>query len=135
MAKIGGDLLEISVQHPTAGSKIIYGVAGETTTIKLGGVENEDNGAVDGGQNLIVSKRLVPGHIQGPFANDNRSALAEFEFIQNVAASPEEAVFTFRYIDNEVYSGSGTPVGEITLDAKAATFTMKIVSGRGFTRQ
>lgn len=135
MAKIGGDLLQITVQHPTAGSKIIYGVAGESTTIKLGGIENEDNGAVDGGQNLIISKRNVAGYIQGPFANDNRAAQAEFEFMQVVAASPVEAVFTFAYIDGEIYSGSGTPVGEITLDAKAATFQMKVTSGRGFTRQ
>lgn len=135
MAKIGGDLLEISIIHPTVGAKIFYGVAGETTSIKLGGVENEDNGIVDGGQNLLVSKKLVPGHITGPVSNDESASLTEFEFAQLVAASPVEATITFRYINDAIYSGQGTFMGEMMLDAKAATFPIKLVSGKGFTRQ
>lgn len=129
----GGDLLKMVVQHPTAGSAVLYGVSGEDSTIMLGGQQNEDNGVVDGGGRLIISKKNVPGYVQGTFANDMSLPTPEFEFMQKVANSPQEAKITVTNINQESYGGSGTVVGEVTLNAKTSTFQMKVTSGLGFT--
>lgn len=137
MAYIGGDFLQMTISHPTVGSMILEGISGADGTAKVGGagIENEDNGAITGGRNLIISKRVVPDSIETEWANDMSATVPQYEFVRAVAAAPQEAKFTFSHISGEVYSGTGTIVGEITLDTKASKMSFKVISGRGFTRQ
>jgi hypothetical protein len=134
MAVTGGSLLKMQIQHPTVGTAVLYGVQGEDNTYMLGGKQNEDNGIVDGAGRLLISKSLKPGYVQGTFSNDMSAALPEFEFMQRIANSTEEAKITITNINGTDYGGKGTVVGEVTLNGKAATFSLKMVSGLGFEK-
>lgn len=134
MAVIGGDLVKIKIEHPTVGSAVIFGVAGEDVTYKLGGLENEDNGAVNGAGILMLTKRRVPGYIQGSFSNDMSLTTPEFEFVRAVSNSSIEAKITFSHINGSDYGGKGTVVGEVTMAGKTSSFQCKFASGKGFEK-
>ncbi len=133
-AVTGGDIRKMIIQHPTAGSCTLYGVSGETSSFKKGGMENEDNGAVNGAGQLLVSKKMIPGHIEMTASNDMAAALSEVDFCQRIAKSTLESKITVEHINGVAYGGKGIIAGEITLDGKASTFKIKVVSGQGFER-
>jgi hypothetical protein len=131
----GGDLQELSINNPDAGLMVYGGLNGEDSSYILGGYQNEDNGAVDGFGRLILSKKRVVGSLEAVVSNDMGSASPEFEHAQAVQNSLQESVITFANSNGEVYSGTGTIVGEVKLSGKTSTFSFKLVSGLGFTKQ
>lgn len=132
---VGSALSELSISNPDAGAALIEGINTETSNVILGGFQNDDNGKVGGNGTLIISKERKPGSLQITVANNMGAADPQFEFCQRVQNSLNESTFTFSYHNGAVYSGSGTIVGEVTLDTKASTFSFKVASGKGFVLQ
>ena len=70
MSVIGGDILEITFNHPTLGSGIIFPKAAEDSTFDLGGFRSNDDAAgVDGSGEMIDQSDRVenPGFRNVPF--------------------------------------------------------------------
>lgn len=128
MAAIGGDITEITYNHPTLGSGIIFPKAAEDSTFDHGGfTENDDAQMIDGGGNMISQLNRKRWSFEGTVAWDQ--ADKTLQKIQDLAGSPVQAEWTFSHISGDVYGGTGKPVGEIQGDGNAATFKLKISGG------
>jgi hypothetical protein len=126
MAFVGGDITEITVNHPTIGTKTFFPKAGESFTYDLGGVRsNDDEAGITGSGDVIRSMNNTRASIEGPIAwdaNDNE----EIEFLNNLAADPVMADWTVSWINGTVYGFKGFPAGPIQGDTNAATIALKV---------
>lgn len=129
MAAVGGDIIEITYNHPTLGSGTYYPKSGESFTLDLGGVKgNDDANMVDGGGNTIRQLNRTRWSCEGPVAWDSNVAL-ELDTVTALAGDPVEADWTISHINGTVWGGKGAPVGDVQGDTNAATFTLKISGG------
>lgn len=128
MAVIGGDFTEITYNHPTLGSGIVFPKAAEDSTLNTGGFsEEDDNQMIDGGANMITKLNRKRWSFETVVAWDMDSKT--LENIEAMAASPVQADWTFSHISGKVYAGTGKPVGDIEGNGNAATFTLKVAGG------
>lgn len=134
MSVIGGDLRKITIQNPTVGTAVLYCVSGEASTFKLGGLENNDTGNVNGAGQLMRQMQMIPGYIEATVSNNMGAALPELEFVQLCCRSTDDCKITVEHVNGTAYGGAGVFVGETTLDGKAATFKIKMSSGLGFKK-
>lgn len=130
MASIGGDIIEVTVSHPTLGSKTLFPKAAEASTYDLGGFRSKDEASgIDGGGNIIDTKNQVRGFFETVVANDMNTN-NELEFVTSLAADPVPGTWTFTVVNGISYSGSGFPVGDLSGDVDKATFKLKVAAGR-----
>lgn len=123
---VGGDLLEISYNHPTLGSGTFFPKANESSTIDSGGFRNEDDdNMIDGGGQSIIKKNRVRWSCECTLAND-LNVDRTHEKVVSLANDPVEAVWTISHVSGVTYRGTGMPVGDIKPDLNAGTFTFKI---------
>lgn len=126
----GGDLIEITYNHPTVGSGILFCKAAEDNTFDLGGFRSADEAnMVDSGGNMIDQMNRARWKVEAVVSNDMNSR-EEMEKVNDLAASPATADWTFSHINGTVYTGNGKPVGDYSLNVNQSTFTL-IVSGGG----
>lgn len=129
MAAIGGDLIEITYNHPTLGSGTFFPKSGEDSTFDTGGFRgNDDSGMVAGSGANIRQLNRKRWSLETTLAWDNNSA-EEVEKLSALAASPEEADWTISHISGTIYGGKGSPVGDIQGNGNAATVPLKISGG------
>lgn len=129
MAATGGDVVEITYNHPTLGSGTLYPKAKEDNTLNLGGFRSEDDeNGVDGSGRTIDKMSRIRWSFEGVIANDN-NVTKELEAVVKMAESPVEADWTFTHISGQVYGGTGKPVGNIDNALGAATFQLKVAGG------
>jgi len=130
MAFIGGDSLEISYQHPTLGSGILYPKAGETFTYDLGGIRNNDdaNGVAGNGE-IIPIKNRIRCYFEGPIACDFTSGGDTQEKLVALAESNVPAEWQISGINGSSYKLTGYIVGDIQLDTNASTISLKVSGG------
>lgn len=129
MAAVGGDITEVTFNHPTLGSGIIFPKAAEDSTYDLGGFrENDDVNMIDGGGNMISQLNRARWSFEVPVAWDMNDA-ATLEKITELSASPVHAEWTFSHINGTVYGGTGKPVGDLQGNGNAGTFTLKVSGG------
>lgn len=129
MAVVGGDFTEITFNHPTLGSGIIYPKSGEDSTLDMGGFRGgDDANMVDGGGRTIRQLNRVRWSFETTVAWDMNVA-QDLEKMVSLAGDPVEAEFTFTHINGSVYSGTGAPVGDLQGNGNAATFTLKLSGG------
>ncbi len=134
MAVIGGDFTEITFNHPTLGSGIIFPKAAEDSTLDLGGfTENDDANMVDGGGNMISQLNRKRWSFEGTVAWDITDKKT-LEKINSLCDSPVQAEWTFSHISGKVYGATGKPVGDIQGNGNTGTFKLK-VSGGGLMKQ
>lgn len=131
---VGGLLVDLKIINPDAGSFTFYGVKGEESTYILGGYENEDNGAVDASGALMITKDIKTGSIEGTFSNNMGATMPALEFAQAVQNSLNESTVVFTNVNGVPYGGTGTIVGEVSLNAYKNTISFKMRSGLGFTK-
>jgi hypothetical protein len=126
---VGGDILEVTYNHPTIGNGSLYPKAGEDSTYDLGGFRSadEDQG-VDGGGNMIDTLTRRRWSFEVTVSNDMNDR-KELEKIAAMAASPVAADWTFSHINGTVYGGKGKPVGDMQLAGQGSTFTLKVAGG------
>ena len=132
---VGGQLLTLTINNPDAGLFTFYGMKGEESTYILGGLENDDNEAVDASGELVLTKDLKQGSCEGTFSNNMGATMPALEFSQLVQNSLNLSIITFTNVNQVTYSGKGTIVGKVSLNAYKNTISFKVVSGLGFTQQ
>ncbi len=127
---VHGDIREITVNHPTLGSRSFFSKANEGNTYDQGGFRNsDDNSNIASNGDLIIQKNQVSGMLEALIEND-MNVREDADFINQLAASPTQGTWTFQVVNGTVWQGRGVPVGDIQPDINAGTFTLKIVAGR-----
>lgn len=131
----GGDLIEVTFNHPTIGSGVLYPKAAEDNTLDLGGVRSADDAnMVDGGGNMIDQMNRVRPSVEVLIVNDMNSQ-NELEKCVAMAESPVLADWTFTHINGTVYVGKGKPVGDLAANLNQTTFPLKVAGGSKFRKQ
>lgn len=126
---VGGDIIEITYNHPTLGSGTLFPKAAEDSTFDLGGFRsNDDANMVDGAGNAIDQMNRVRWSVESTIAWDMNTALT-LEKLVALSSSPVPASWTFSHVNGSVYGGKGKPVGDLQGNGNAATFTLKLSGG------
>lgn len=126
---IGGDLLEITYNHPTLGSGVFYPKSGEDNTFDPGGIRNtSDANMIDGSGNPIYQKNRVRGFFEVVIACDfNTQDTADV--LNRLAEDPVPAEWAVSSINGTTYSGSGKVVGDIQPNLNQATLPLRVEGG------
>ncbi len=123
---VGGDILEVTYNHPTLGSGVFYPKAAEDSTLDMGGFgSSDDTNMIDGGGNMIDQMNRKRWSAEMTVAWDMAIGL-ELERAQALQSSPLKASWTITHISGAIFGGNGKPVGDIQGNSNAATFTLKI---------
>lgn len=131
MAYTGGDIIEISYNHPL-GSGVLQPKASEDNEYDIGGIRtNDDEQMVTSQGEAIYSMNNKRWSASVVVAGDMRIR-QEYEKMVAIAASLDEAVFTFLHINGTTYKGKGKPVGDLKLNVNQSTFSLKISGGNLF---
>ena len=68
---VGGDIIEITYNHPTLGSGTLFPKSSEAGTYDLGGFRSKDEASgIDGGGTIIDTMNQVRGFFEATIAND-----------------------------------------------------------------
>lgn len=129
MGAIGGDITEVSWNHPTLGTGTIFPKANEDSTLDLGGFTSDDSeDMIDGSGEMIDKLTRKRWGAEMTVAWDN-NVRQDLEKIQALQESPVKATFTISHISGAVYKGTGKPVGDNKGNANNATFPLKLAGG------
>lgn len=127
---VGGDIIEITYNHPDLGSGVVYPKAGEKSTYFIGGITTaSDESSVDGSGKPIRKMNRTLGFFESMVANDQNDK-QEFEKVIAMSGNPKPADWTFTIINGAVYAGSGFPVNVKEADINDATFKLRIEGGQ-----
>jgi len=127
---VGGDILEITFNHPTLGSGTFFPKSSEPSNYDTGGFRSKDEAAaIDGSGTPIDTMNQVRGYFESTVSNDMNTNL-DLEKAVALAESPVPAIWTFTVINGVSYSGSGKPVGDLMGDVDKATFKLKVSGGK-----
>lgn len=129
MASVGGDIVEITFNHPTIGSGSFFPKSGEDSEYNLGGFLNDDdNNGISGDGGMILKKNRSRWHFSIKCAWDmnNREDLNKAKLL---ADSNALADYTFSHSNGTVWAGAGIPVGDLMGNGNTATFDLKIAGG------
>jgi len=125
----GGDLIEITCNHPTLGSFSFATKSNESYTLDPGGFRSADDAnMVSGNGTFIDQVNRVRWSFEGPLMADFVSNL-EIENLPELAASAELGTWTFSHISGVVWRGKGKFVGDLQVDTNTAQITAKISGG------
>jgi hypothetical protein len=129
MAAIGGDIIEITYNHPTLGSGVIYPKAAEDSTFDIGGFRSSDDAnMIDGAGQMIDQMNRTRWSVETTVAWDMNTGLT-LERLTQLTQSPVFADWTVTHINGTIYGGKGKPVGDLQGNGNAATFTFKLAGG------
>jgi hypothetical protein len=129
MSVIGGDILEVSYNHPTLGSGVLLPKSDEDCEIDLGGNRSSDEEkSVDTGGTMIDVMTRSRWYASFTIAGDTQER-EDLEQISALAEDPVLAVWTITHISGTIYQGQGKPVGDVRQAMKAATIALKIAGG------
>lgn len=131
---VGGDITEMTWNHPTLGSGVIFPKAAEASSFDLGGFRsNDDANMIDGAGNMIDQISRVRWSVEVPVAWEQLDGNT-LNTLSNLAGSPVQADWTFTSLNGAVYQGKGKPVGDMIGDGMASNIPLKI-SGGGRLKQ
>lgn len=126
----GGDIIEITFNHPTLGSGVLLPKAGEDNSYFPGGVLTaSDANMIDGGGNPIWQQNRTRGYFVAVCANEQNTK-QDLEKIIALSENPEPADWTFTVINGVVYGGKGKPVGEYEGNINQSTFSLRVEGGK-----
>jgi hypothetical protein len=129
MPAIGGDILEVTYNHPTLGSGTFFPKAGEDSTFDPGGFRGDDDAnGIDGGGRAIRKLNRARWSFEVMIANDMNTA-NDLKKIADLAASPVEADWTVAHVNGSVWRGNGNPVGDVNANGNAGTMNLKVSGG------
>lgn len=129
MSAIGGDILEITWNHPTLGTGNLFAKSNEDSTFDLGGFRSDDDAnMIDGGGNMIDKINRVRPIFECTVSNDNNTRL-ELEKLSDLAASSTPANWTIAHISGAIYGLNGKPVGDVKANGNNATIALKLSGG------
>lgn len=128
----GGDIKEITWNHPTLGSGRFLPKSGASSTYDKGGYRSDDSDdGIDAGGNMIDTMSLKRwsfevDNIAWDMLNANRQ---ELESMTDLAGDLALADWTFTNINGIVYMGNGKPTGDIKGAGKDSTMSFKVSGG------
>ena len=127
MPYVGGDITEITYNHPVFGSGTIYCKANESGTLERGGYRsNDDDNSVTGDGQFIDQINRRRGKFEAPPIAWDMTDKDEQEKLSNLAESPILADWTINHISGAIYGGKGKPVGDLPGDTNTAQVTLVI---------
>lgn len=130
MASVGGDITEVTYNHPTLGAGRFLCKANEDSTFDKGGFRRvDDQNMVDGAGEDIAQINRVRWSFEGTVTWDNLSDPDALDRLKSLASDPVPADWTFSHISGKAYGGKGAPVGDIQAGGNNATISMKIAGG------
>lgn len=125
----GGDITEVTYNHPTIGQGSFFPKANEGNTFDPGGIRTADDAnMISGSGALIAQKNRVRAHFEILIEND-MNIRNDASVVAQLAADPVAADWTVSIINGTVWGGTGFPVGDIAPDVNASTFTLKVACG------
>ncbi len=125
----GGDLVEITLNHPTLGSFSFATKSNESYTLDPGGYRsNDDANGITGSGTFIDQINRVRWSFEGPLVADLVSG-NEIKNLPLVAQSFELGTWTFTHISGTIWRGKGKFVGDFQVDTNTSQFTAKIAGG------
>lgn len=124
---VGGDITEVTDNHPTLGSFVYFPKTNEDNTYDTGGVRtNDDANMIDGGENPIWQLNGKMGFLQVNLVNDMNNKVVER--LAQLAASTEPSVWTFSTKSGKSYRGTGKPVGDLAPNINTSIVAVKIAA-------
>ncbi len=130
----GGDITEITFNHPTLSSGTIFPKASEDSTYDNGDYRSEDDPSkIDGSGEMIDTMNNVRWSFEVVVAWD-MNVREDLEKVSDLASNPVLADWTFSNINGTVYGGRGKPVGDVQGNGNQSTFTLKISGGGKLTK-
>lgn len=134
MSATGGDIIEITYNHPLLGTGTVFPKSKEDSTFDLGGFRsNDDANMVDGSGEMIDQINRVRWSFEVTVAWD-ANIREDLTKIAALAASPVQANWTISCLNGTVWQGKGKVVGDVQGNGNQATFTLK-VSGGGILKK
>lgn len=125
----GGDLVEITCNHPTLGSFTFATKSNESYTLDPGGNRsNDDENGVAGNGVFIDQINKVRWSFEGPLMADFESN-NEILNLPLLAESSEQGTWTFSHVSGVVWRGKGKFVGQIQVDTNTAQISAKLAGG------
>jgi hypothetical protein len=129
MSVIGGDITELTFNHPTIGTGVLFVKSDEDSELDLGGYRSTDEEkGIDTGGNMIDIMTLSRWMASFVVAGDLTSR-GDLEKLTSLAKDPVTAQWTITHISGAIYQGNGKPVGDVKQAMKAATIALKISGG------
>lgn len=126
---IGGDLIEITANHPTLGNFTFATKSNESYNLDPGGKRsNDDANSISGNGTFIDQINAVRWSFEGPLMADFESG-NEIENLPKLAESSDLATWTFTHISGKIWRGRGKFVGDIAIDTNTAQLTAKVSGG------
>lgn len=126
---IGGDIREITYNHPTLGTGSLKVKAAEDSTFDLGGVRGADDAnMVDGSGEVIRQLNNARWSFEGTVTWDANIS-NELEKLTALAGDPLQADWTVHHLNGTVWGAKGSPVGDLQANGNTATMTLKIAGG------
>lgn len=134
MSVTGGDVFEITYNHPNLGDGSFFIKSGEDTTFDPGGLRTEDEqGAISGNGQMIKKINRNRWSLEGPVVWDMLEQ-NEIETLSALAANPLDAQFTISHINGTIWRGEGTVVGDIQGSGQDVTIPVKFAGGGVLTK-
>jgi len=126
---IGGDLIQVTCNHPTLGNFTFATKSNESYTLDPGGKRSSDDAnMVTGNEIMIDQVNAVRWSFEGPIVADFISG-NEIDNLPSLSENFELATWTFTHISGVVWRGRGKYVGDIQVDTNTAVITGKISGG------
>jgi len=125
----GGDIIEITYNHPTIGTGVLNPKSSEDSTYDNGGFRSSDDA------NMVQANGTMINQInrtRWSFAVKlgwDMSGAHELEVLSALASSPELATYTFANINGVIYKGTGTITGDINGNGNSSTIDLKASGG------
>jgi hypothetical protein len=132
MPYTGGDILEITYNHPSLGSGSLFLKANEDGTLDVGGyMSNDDANSITGNGEFIDQINRKRGFFESPPVAWDMVDKKELGILSKMAESPVLADWTITSISGAIWGGKGKPVGDIQGNTNTAQVGLKIsFSGR-----
>ncbi len=136
MSYKGGDIIEITYQHPTAGSGTIFCKAGEDGTVDPGGYRsNDDANMITGDGQIIDQINRVRWSFEAPPVAWDMTDRDEITKITEMAASPQLGDWTITSISGAIWAGKGKPVGDVQGATNTSQVTLKLAGSGKLIKQ
>ncbi|MCJ7802758.1 MAG: hypothetical protein MUP82_10425 [Candidatus Marinimicrobia bacterium] len=123
----GGDILEMTYNHPTVGAGSLFLKANEDGTVDPGGYRsNDDDNMITGDGQFIDQINRSRGSFESPPVAWDMVDKDELEILAKMAGSPLLADWTITSISGAIWGGKGKPVGDIKGITNSANIGLKI---------
>lgn len=123
----GGDVVNITYNHPTLGSGTFFCKAGEDGTIDLGGKRTDDDAAMVTGAGQMIQKiNTVLGSYESPPVSWDMAGTNELKALSDMAASSVLAEWTITITNGTIFIGTGKPVGDVNANTNSPEATLKL---------